>query len=552
MGAEQHRTSSPPAGTPPPGQRRPEAAGGTASISVRSLGYAILGCTIVLGMVGGGGLTAPTEAGWAALVIGALSLWAAWLYWRTALSDCDVPGHLLHPFLAAVILILLGHMLAGGNVDLHDGRIKLLAGRDVSVLTRLMAMALLVLLAQDVLSRVQHLRWLLTGLGAVLAIGALLRLATSPPTGGDLAVGLVGFAGVGILLTPCLLPHWPEEHVLPFVRPELRRFGPVVRVSAAAVLVALLLVVHPKGAWAALVACAVVGATTLLSALFLKRHRLLLAMVGAILVAAGAAAALRAGPQTPQWLRHVTALGTGQRPPYPGASGLWVLSASAGWVGTAALVGGMVLALARSLYASRSAAEGDQARAAIWAAVAGLASAAVLAEGGLAVPSVTVAAAIAWGLTPHLMAHRVRRFHGLAVVAAFAAALVVLGLERVMGHTVWSFLADRYGDGLMHFFGAFVLACVLFWQVRCGRWWEALICAVSAAIIAGVGELAQMYLSIRNPEWSDVVWDGLGAAAALGAFLLMHAALWLEGLFPARPKVPIEKYEPWRKLAGPF
>jgi hypothetical protein len=162
-----------------------------------------------------------------------------------------------------------------------------------------------------------------------------------------------------------------------------------------------------------------------------------------------------------------------------------------------------------------------------------------------------VTAAIAWGLMPHLMVHRVRRFRGLPVVAAFAAALVVLGLEQLVTGSVWYLLAKRYGDGLMHFFGTFILAAVLCWQARTRHWWQAAGCAVAAGAIAALGELGQRYLATRAPQWRDVAWNFLGAGAALGVFLLLHAVMWLERALAVGSRVSTEKYELWRRFVGP-
>ncbi|KKM59100.1 hypothetical protein LCGC14_1548550, partial [marine sediment metagenome] len=228
----------------------------------------------------------------------------------------------------------------------------------------------------------------------------------------------------------------------------------------------------------------------------------------------------------------------------------WKTCWSAGAAGAALMLVGMAVSLASSLWASRRSATGDQARSAFWAAVAAVGGATLLVGGGLSVPSAMVAAGMVWALTPHMMAHRVRRFHGLAVVAVFFVALVVLGLEQMQAPTVWRHLAVRYGDGAMHFFGTFVLTGVFFWQIRSGRWWQAVACAVAACALASAGEIAQRYLSTRAAQWSDVLWNSLGAAVALGGILLIYGVRWIERILTPAAKMSTDKYDPVHYIPG--
>ncbi|MHC4716624.1 MAG: hypothetical protein ACYS5V_06620 [Planctomycetota bacterium] len=513
------------------------------------LRYLVLAALVVLGVVGGAGLTRPSGAGWACVILGAMGLWAGWLYWRTALGDRDVPAHLLHPFVAGVVAVLLVHLLRAGAAAGPGGRVELLGAADGNILMRLMTLTLLVLLAQDVLSRVRHLRWLLTGMGVFVAVGALLRLYASVAVTGSASVTLGGLAGVGMLLAPLLMPDGPAERVLPFLPDRLRRYGAVARVGAGALLTALLIVPHPGCALGGVIAAAAGGAALLLAGVAYPHYRLRLLIAGGILAVSAAAGVYRLKPPAPPWLGSVTVWGSGLVPADPGASGAGVLCASAGWVGAALLAGGVAVAVIRSLWAGRRSAAGDQARSALWAAVVLTAASALLAPGGMAVPSTTVIAAIALGLMPHVMVHRARRFHGLLVVCAFAVVLTVTGLQRTFSTSAWSILARRYGDGPLHLFGTFVLAGILFWQVGGGRFRWAAVSAVAAAAFAGVGEVAQRCLSTRTGEWSDVLWNCLGAAAALAVLASIRAAAWVEGLLAARPKVSTERYETWRHVS---
>ena len=528
--------------------REPPGAGRCGEATATVLRYLVLAAVLVLGVVGGAGMTRPSSAGWAVMILAAMALWAGWLYWRAVLGDRDVPAHLLHPFAAAAVIVLLGHLLlprAAGRA----APAAILGSIDSDLLMRLMTLSLLVLLAQDVLGRVVHMRWMLTGLGGFVAAGAVLRLCTSPSPAGAPAVTLGGLAGVGMLLAPLRMPEEPAERLLPFVPDSLRRYGAVARIGAAALLAALLVVRHPGCAAGGVVAAAAAGAALLLAGgIFPGRRRLLAS--GAVLAACAAAGVVRLGLSVPPWLGSVRLWGEGVVPIDPASAGVWTIGASAGWVGVALLAGGIVTALVRSLWACRLSAPGDQGRAALWAAVVLVAGCSLLAPGGLTVPSAAVVAAIALGLMPHMMVHRVRRFHGWVVVCAFAVTLAVMGLQRMLCPTAWSILAARYGDGPLHLFGTFVLAGVLFWQLARGRFAAAAACAVAAAAVASMGELAQRLLSTRTPQWSDVVWNCLGAAGALAVFGLIRAAAMVEGLLAARPRVSKEGYETWRHVTA--
>lgn len=515
---------------------------------------AVLRWAVLVGVVGllactSAGFTRASEDDWTNLILGILLLWVAWLYWRTAEGDCHVPVHLLHVHLAVPILILLGHLLWEARVDSANGGIGLIVAGETRTLMRLMTLGLLVLVAQDVLSRVRHLRWLLTGLGLVMAIGASLALATSPAApGGGLAAALIGLVGVGILLTPCLVPRFGRDPYRLRRDMRLAQAGVAARIALAAAVVLWLCARLPLAVAVALTAA---GGAALLSGVFLNYHRVRLLVGGTVLAFGGVLAMYRLGVSPPRWLGPVTLLGSGHSQDLvtsPTESGLRVLGSSSGYLGMAAVCLGLLGAMCRSLHACRRAAPGDQARAACWAGVAAVAAAALLGEGGLAIPGVTVAAALAFALMPHLMAHRVARVRGWLVAVVFAAMLGVLGTQHPLGRQEWLYLTRRHGDVTMHFFAAMVLTVVLFWQARPRRWWQGVLCAVGGAVLTALGELAQEYLVAgRSHESSDVVAGVLGALAALSIFLLIRAAGWVERIWRHRPtKVSFEKYQLWR------
>ncbi len=518
----------------------PSAFGGHTGVALH---WIVLAGVAMVSVGAAAALTGYTEKDWIALIFPALALWVAWLYWRTIEGDRDVPMHLLHPHLAVPIVILLAHLVkqAGSSAA---GEAGVLVSGDTSVLVRLMTLSLLVLLIQDVLARVRHLRWLLTAVGATMAVGAILRLTTAPHAAGQTAVALVGLAGVGVLVSPCLVPALTlPAHPLRR-RALLGHFETTVRIALAALLAVGLTVLSPMASAAGALA---VGGAMLLAGVFLRKYHLHLLAAGAILAVGGAVGLYRLGASLPDGLGQVRLLGAGE--PYGSAAevrtGLEMLAAATGWVGVAAVCLGMLTAVIWSLHTCRSVAPGDQARAALWAVVTALSGTALMVGGGLSIPAVIAAAALTFGLMPHMMAHRMKRFHGWPVAVAFAAVLVVLALEQRLGGQMWRNLARRYGDVTMHFFGALVLTVVLFWQTRSRRWWQALLCSLAGAGIAALGELAQSHFTRhRVMEASDAVADALGAAVALMIFLAIAAVAWIEKLWTTRPtKVSFEKYE---------
>jgi len=514
--------------------------------TARALEHAVAGGVVLMGLVGTGGLTRPALGCWTIMIVSAMALWLAWLCWRIVRGDRAVPAHVLQCFLGGTILICLGHLVAASRTDAVTGRIEMFVDIDSSVLIRLMTLCVLLLLVQDVLSRVRDPRWLLTGVGLAASVGAILRLNSGVAVPGAPAVALSGLAGVGMIVTCCLLPDWPGSHSLLHEHGRYRSAWAGGRAIAAALVGGLLIVSHPAAAVAAVVAMGAAAGAMGLSAAFLRRHRGALLACGVMLAAGALGAAMRLPARLPRWVHEVSWLGTGLAPEMPAhadAAGARILAASAGWVGLGVVAGGMVLAMAFSLYAVRNAAPGDQARSAVWAVVAALAGSALLVGGGLTVPSVTVTAAVAWGLMPNLMVHRVRRYHGWPVMLAFAAALLVLALEQRLAGSAWLAPALRGRDGRLHFAGAFGLTIVVLWQTRSWRWWHAVLVAVACGALAAGGEVAQKYLSRRTPDWSDVWWDVFGAAVAAGVFYVLRLVAWVEGLYAARPRVSWAKYQ---------
>ncbi len=511
------------------------------------LGGIVLGGSVFLSVFSGAALTRPAEADWAAMTLGLLALWLVWLLWRNARDEVTLSAHMLHPFLAAAGGILLGHLLAGAHVDATGRRVTLLAGEDSRLLIRLMRLTLMLLLTQDLFSRLRDLRWPLTSVGAAAAVGGLVQLHWAETAASAPAVALTGLTGAAMLLVPCFLPAWPVQ-TWPARLTWLERAAPVGRIVAAAALIAMLALARPQAVGAALLGTAAVGGALLAAAACLNHHRARLALIGAGLALVGALGLFRVGIHGPAGGWAFGILGAdlaGSSASHAELSGLAVLGVSAGWAGLGCILLGIAATIVRCLLAGRNAAPGDQARAALWAAVVALSGCALLAEGGLAVPATTAVVAVAWGLMPHVTLHRARRVHGWPMAAALAAALMVLGLGQRPAGDAPAPLPDK----LMHFLCGSVFTAALLWQGRCRRWWQGLLAAVPAAAVLAASELLQPQLSHRAFEWSDLGANELGVTATLAAFLLIRAASQTEARLSAKPSAQAHSYRSRRPAA---
>ena len=170
-------------------------------------------------------------------------------------------------------------------------------------------------------------------------------------------------------------------------------------------------------------------------------------------------------------------------------------------------------------------------RCALWSAVSVISACAILGQAGLSGPVPAVLLALTWGLMPRIMAFRVRKYKGwsVAMFIIVIIVLMVLGLESRLSRSAWiaPFLKTA-SDDMMHFTATLLLTAVLYWLGRCNSWLRVLFWTFLGAAIASCGELAQKYLSTRSAQWSDVIWDILGATAAFIIFNIIYLLRRLE------------------------
>lgn len=497
------------------------------SVTVHALGMVVQATVMVLIAIGLAGLTRPTDIGWTWLIVGTLAGWAVWLVWRTAWGDHTIPFNLLLAFLGAPVVIILAHLVGGGRMDPRTHRFSLLADGDTGPVAELMTLGLLMLVAQDVLSRIRNPRWPVTLVGVAAMLGAILGLS-GKPNPGQFVLSLVGYAGVGMVLTPCLLPHWAPAHA---TRGQVRRWAladNIVRATVAAAVVAVLLLESPAARAAGEWALGAAGVGLVLAGVLLRQARWVMLTGGAIMLVAAGVMIAQDPIDWPAWSRTITAFGGLAKRSSGAAGGAEMLAVWSGWVGLGALTLGFLAVLCGRLWRAREFASGDQFRAALWSAVALITVLAVLSPGGLAVPCAALAMAAAWGLMPHIMAQPVRRLGGLVAAGAFAAALAVLGLEQQLSESRWLGPLLTEGDSIMHFFSALMLTTILFWAMRSRKAWQAVLWTLAGGTLASLGEVAQHYLSTRAAEWKDVLSDYIGAAMALMVYLIVGGFARLE------------------------
>ena len=209
-------------------------------------------------------------------------------------------------------------------------------------------------------------------------------------------------------------------------------------------------------------------------------------------------------------------------------NGLRTLWATTGTLGVSWLVAGLILALVYFLRGQRKAEPSEKRRAICWSAAAALAAGAMLARGGLYIPSVTLAVALTWGLLP-LMAGRVPTHRsGVWVLAMLAAAMLLLGLLRNGGLAAWMAEIAGQNDFYLHLWVGFLLALAVAWLTGAKQILLGLLGIALAALAGGIGEILQGLLTLRSEQFSDWIGHSVGCAMALPPYLLCMMSRWCE------------------------
>lgn len=483
----------------------------------------------------------PGYRSWGAMAVGLLVVLTLWLVWRTVRGDRTVPGHPVHAVLLLPAAVLAFHVVAAapGQPPVH---VKLLAGGlNVSMVFQLALLAGGVLLTQSLLPRAARHVVVLGLCGAAMMCGpaaAMLFARTRPVR---TALALVGFGGIGVWLSMLWgLRRRPATEAQPPGPAPGRARAACVAVAALAA-IGLTAIAPLQG----LLMAGVLAGTLLLAGIVFRRRRIVLLCAGGLL-AIGVAAAL-AGVR---WIRaalvelirhagQAYGLGEGEeafRQVSAANSGLVVMAAAVGWVVAACFVAGLAFCVAWLLLHARRRRWGDQGRAIVWSAAAGALACALLAPGGLFIPSVTLAVAFVWGLLPAMLGRQDRPRPGWMLLAGVLLPVVLLGVARGDGLLSWISAALRAHDALLHGAAGFLTAMLLAWLLA-GRWWLGLVGIALAALAGGAGEVVQFLAASGTVEFRDWLNHALGSAIAVGPYLLCLGARWCESpdAAPRRP-----------------
>jgi len=209
-------------------------------------------------------------------------------------------------------------------------------------------------------------------------------------------------------------------------------------------------------------------------------------------------------------------------------SGLAVLAGMVGWFGAAWFVGVLAICILWLLFHARRGRHGDRGRAVVWSISAGCTAAALIAPGGLFIPATALAASLVLGLLPAMLGRPGPRRPGVVLLAAVAAMLVLLGLAPDDGLFRWSLGQVGRSDSMLHLAVGLLTAMLLAWQMGSRRVWLGLLAIVLAGMLGGAAEVMQLIFSERTAELRDWRHHAMGAAAAVGPYLLVMLARWCE------------------------
>ena len=273
------------------------------------------------------------------------------------------------------------------------------------------------------------------------------------------ALGLLGFAGVGVWLGPlwgadCHSDHHPS----PLKNHKLR----IAYLLVAAVAAVILGWFTPREA---IISLGVVSVVLFIVGLTFPGRRVVVLLIAGVLAVVVVAFGLL-GQFSQFGGLEAGLLGRGERAladVWASDAGLVVLLGMVGWAGTIWFAGGIALSLVYILLRARRGGDGDRGRAIVWTVAAALSSCAMLVQGGFFIPSVTLAAAFTWGLLPSILDRPGPKRSGLWVLIVLSVLFLLLGLTRGSGLANRIVLTFKREDVFLHMTAGFLLGLVLSW-----------------------------------------------------------------------------------------
>jgi len=471
----------------------------------------------------------PSYRGWGALIGGLLVAMLLWLCWQTVTVNRRVPGHPVYAVLLVPAGVLTYHMAYTGlaapdGAAVADSRGAL----NLSMIFQLAMLALAVMLSQSLLPKAVGHVGVMSVCGGAMMGGAIAPMLWGGAEAAGPALGLLGFAGVAVWLSPLWQAEAPPE--ARELRAPARRELRIVCVAVAVPGVVLLARACPGPA---LVAAGCAVATLLLAGLVFPGRRRRLLAAGLVLTAAAAAAAalLRDRQWMEQWMPRSPWYGRGE-----GAfdtisardNGLRVLAETVGLPATGFVVLGLIACLVVFLARVRRDRPGDRARVMAWCVASALSVCSLLAPGGLFIPGVTLAVGFTWGLMPGVAGRSPKPRPGVIVMAVIVAVMMLLGLARSEGLVLWatsSFWPGPSADKLLHGCVGTVLAMVMAWLMGSRSLWWGLLGIALAAAAGGLGEFLQHIAGTgRSAEYTDWAAHAVGSALAVVPYVLCVGA----------------------------
>ena len=495
---------------------------GTTARQLNAIARWVLAAAVVLGVMT---WWWPSYRSWAALAASLMAVWALWLVCRMVQGRSSVPGHPVYLALLGPAAVLTWHMARTG-LGAEAPRPGSLAGAmNISMIFQLSLLALGIMLSQSLLPRASEHPWLLSVCGAAMMGGSAAAVRWGQADHVNSSIVLLGYSGVAVWLSALWHPHDPSAPV------NLKHNRPLrlICIGLAGIAAVLLAIAGRKEAVAAAGAA---GLALVLGGGVLGRRRKSMLLVGAALVT-GAAALMVIHPGRLSWEVIVAggAIGRGEEgfaDVWAGDNALAVLGATIGWAGLGWLAIGVIACVIWLMTHARQGAGEDRARAVVWTAATALSTGALIARGGLFIPSVTLAAAFTWGLLPAMLGREERRRSGGIVVGCMVVLMLLMELAKDDGLLMWATAVMGGNDKTLHVISGFFGAMVLAWWMGTRSIYRGLWGVVLAIAAGAAGEFLQAGASVRNADVNDWIAGTAGSLAAVVPYLLCMGSRWCE------------------------
>ncbi|MBN1553831.1 MAG: hypothetical protein JXA11_03745 [Phycisphaerae bacterium] len=466
---------------------------GTTSSRVHVVGrWAYVGSVLV-----GAGMGFAGYRPWACLTVFWLLAWLVWMVSALIRRQRHIPGNLVHVFLLGVGLLLAVHLVSN-MVDRGQTTVTTMEGQlDASMLFHMALLSLGVFLAQSFLGDGDHIR-LTRFCGGAIVVGSAASIIAPLSSGARDAHVITLLAGLFIFTAP----RWTR-------RPRRLFWSSTARASFLLSAVVSLLVMF------------------ILTILWWNISG------------------------TPVWRTPKGWFGLGESAftAVSGASsGSAVLGATTGVVGWCLFVVGSLAALGRAMVRGRW-----ERTEFFWIAATALSTLAMLSPGGYFPPLTAVTFALTWGLLPRICGLRTMRMSGLFLVGVMLVIALLLGVTRRTGLFITLSQVFGLNDKQTHGVFGFLLAVTAAWWLGANRWWLGAIGLAAAALLGGLGELAQRVVATgRTPELADWGAHAIGAAAAavpVGlCFIARRAEPAKPGMLPPRRSKSLSRGVGWALL----